>query len=106
MHWTAGPRQQLTLLNSDAAVAPAVARMLSQHMAELFDHMVAQSQGPLQDRLRAVLARLSAANGERLGDGRLRLHLTHADLAQAVGASRQRVSEALRRLQAAGALRG
>jgi CRP-like cAMP-binding protein len=89
-------------LHSDAAAGVAVARMLSLRVAELFDHVVAQSQSLLTDRLRAVLINIGAANGERLPDGGLRLRITQSDLAAAVGASRQRVNEALRLLQAAG----
>ncbi|MDZ7854679.1 Crp/Fnr family transcriptional regulator [Sphaerotilus sp.] len=92
-------------LYRDAAAGVAVARMLSVRVAELFDHIVAQSQGTLTDRLRAVLTNLGATNGERLSDGSLRLRITQTDLANAVGASRQRVNEALRGLQASGEVR-
>lgn len=92
-------------LHSDAAAGVAVARMLSLRVAELFDHVVAQSEGLLTDRLRAVLVNIGAVNGERLQDGALRLRITQGDLADAVGASRQRVNEALHALQASGEVR-
>lgn len=92
-------------LRSDAAAGVAVARMLSLRVAELFDHVVAQSQGPLKDRLRAVLINLGDAHGERLPDGGLRLRISQSDLADAVAASRQRVGQALRDLQATGDVR-
>ncbi len=92
-------------LHSDAAAGVAVARMLSERVAELFDHVVAQSKSLLTDRLRAVLLNIGAANGERLQSGGLRLRITQSDLADAVGASRQRVNEALRVLQADGEVR-
>lgn len=95
----------IAALHSDAAAGVAVARMLSVRVAELFDHVVAQSKGLLADRLRAVLMNIGAVNGERLPDGGLRLRITQTDLADAVGASRQRVNEALHLLQAGGEVR-
>jgi len=89
-------------LHSDPAAGVAVARMLSVRVAELFDHVVAQSQTLLADRLRAVLINIGAVNGEPLPNGGLRLRITQNDLAEAVGASRQRVNEALHAMQARG----
>ena len=64
--------------------------------------LAAQAQGRLQDRIQAALQHLAAENGEALADGRLRLRVTQQDISDAVGASRQRVNEALHSLQQAG----
>lgn len=86
----------------NAEVGLAVARFLAARLSEVFDHVVAQAEGRLQDRVQAALQHLAAENGERLADGRIRLRVTHQDIAEAVGASRQRVNESLHGLQRAG----
>ena len=94
----------LEAMRSDPAVGLAVARLLSTRLGELFDHVVAQAEETLPKRLAAVLANLATAHGQRQRDGRVRLQLTQADVAEAAGASRQRTNEALRRMQARGQL--
>jgi CRP/FNR family transcriptional regulator, cyclic AMP receptor protein len=89
----------IAALRNNAAAALAVARLLATRYSELFDHVAAQAQARLQDRVVAALAHLAVENGEPLPDGRLRLRVTQQDVSDAVGASRQRVNEALRGLQ-------
>lgn len=87
---------------SDAETGLAVAQFLAARLSEMFDHVAAQAQGRLQDRLHTALCHLAAENGERHRDGSVRLQITQQDLSDAVGASRQRVNEALHSLQRAG----
>jgi CRP-like cAMP-binding protein len=89
-------------MRRNAEVGLAVARLLATRLSEVFDHVVAQAQGRLQDRVQAALEHLAAENGVKLADGRIRLRVTHQDVAEAVGASRQRVNESLHGLQRAG----
>lgn len=90
------------VMRRNAEVGVAVARLLAARLSEVFDHVVAQAQGRLQDRVEAALQHLAAENGVKLADGRIRLRVTHQDIAEAVGASRQRVNESLHGLQRAG----
>jgi CRP-like cAMP-binding protein len=85
----------LELLQSDPGAALEVARLLARRLSELFDHVAGQSQSRLQDRVRAALRHLASENGERLADGRLRMRVSQQDIANVVGASRQRVNAAL-----------
>jgi CRP/FNR family transcriptional regulator, cyclic AMP receptor protein len=89
-------------MRRDATVGLAVSRFLAARLSEMIDHVAAQAQGRLQDRLHATLHHLAAENGEKLTDGRIRLRVTQQDISDAVGASRQRVNEALHSLQRAG----
>jgi CRP-like cAMP-binding protein len=89
-------------MRRSAEVGLAVARLLAMRLSEMFDHVAAQAQGRLQDRVEAALQHLAAENGMKLDDGRIRLRVTHQDIAEAVGASRQRVNESLHGLQRAG----
>jgi len=91
-------------IRCDAEVGLAVARLLAGRLSELFDHVAAQAQGRLQDRVLAALHHLAAENGEQLADGRIRLRVTQQDISDAVGASRQRVNEALNVLQQSGSV--
>lgn len=92
----------LDVLRSDAEAGIAVSRFLGARLSEAVDLLAAQSQLRLDDRLQAALEHFSQRNGERLPEGGVRLRLTQEDLARAVGASRQRVNEALKRLQSQG----
>lgn len=92
----------LGAMRRNAEVGLAVARLLATRLSELFDLVVAQAQGRLQDRVQAALEHLAAENGVKLDDGRIRLRVTHQDIADAVGASRQRVNEALQALKRRG----
>lgn len=90
------------VMRRNAEVGLAVATLLATRLSEVFDHVVAQAEGRLQDRVQAALQHLAAENGVKLADGRIRLRVTHQDIAEAVGASRQRVNESLQDLQRAG----
>jgi len=101
VQWIPGD-QFVAAIRSNAEVGLIVARFLAARLSEMFDHVAAQAQGRLQDRIQAALQHLAAENGEALADGRLRLRVTQQDISDAVGASRQRVNEALHSLQQAG----
>jgi CRP-like cAMP-binding protein len=92
----------LDVLRSDAEAGIAVSRFLSARLNEAVDLLAAQSQLRLDDRLLAALQHFAQRNGEPLPEGRVRLLLTQEDLARAVDASRQRVNQALKRLQTQG----
>lgn len=92
----------LEAMRRNAEVSLVVARLLATRLSEIFDHAVAQAQGRLQDRVQAALEHLAVENGVKLADGRVVLRVTHQDIAEAVGASRQRVNESLHSLQRAG----
>ena len=66
------------------------------------DLLAARSQLRLDDRLLTALQHFAQRNGEPLPEGRVRLLMTQEDLARAVDASRQRVNQALKRLQTQG----
>ena len=92
----------LEVLRSDAEAGIAVARFLSARLSEAVDLLAARSQLRLDDRLLTALQHFAQRNGEPLPEGRVRLLLTQEDLARAVDASRQRVNQALKRLQTQG----
>jgi len=92
----------LDVLRSDAEAGIAVSRFLGARLSEALELVAAQSQLRLDDRLQAALNHFAQQNGEALPQGGVRLRLTQEDLARAVGASRQRVNQALMRLQTQG----
>ena len=92
----------LEVLRSDAEAGIAVSRFLGARLSEALELVAAQSQLRLDDRLQAALNHFAQQNGEALLQGGVRLRLTQEDLARAVGASRQRVNQALMRLQTQG----
>ena len=92
----------LDVLRSDAEAGIAVSRFLGARLSEALELVAAQSQLRLDDRLQAALNHFAQQNGEALPQGEVRLRLTQEDLARAVGASRQRVNQALMRLQTQG----
>jgi CRP-like cAMP-binding protein len=92
----------LGVLRRDPEAGIAMSRFLGSRLSEALELVAAQSQSRLDDRLRAALEHFATENGEELPDRRVRLRLTQEDMARAVGASRQRVNEALLRLQAGG----
>lgn len=99
--WIPG-RALMDVMSTDARVSMVVAQFLAARLCETFDHIAQQAHARLQDRLHASLQRLALENGTPLADGRYRLSLTQQDLAHAVGASRQRVNEALHALRRSG----
>jgi CRP-like cAMP-binding protein len=102
LHFEAG--QFMALLRTDAEAALAMARIVARHAHALADLVMALSAPTLTARVLVVVRRLAAHGGVPVSDG-LRLDLSQQDIALAAGASRQRVSLELRRLEAQGALR-
>jgi len=97
------PRQPLLdLLERDPRICVAMVRLLSLRVNELHDVVFTRASETLGERVWATLQRLARANGEALANGRTGLRMSQVDLAQVVGASRQRVNEELRQLQVAG----
>lgn len=92
------------LLRSDAEAALVVARIIARHAHALTDLVLALAAHSLTSRVLVVVRRLAAQSGHRVGDGVV-LEVSQKDVAMAVGASRQRVSLELRRLEQAGVLR-
>jgi CRP-like cAMP-binding protein len=96
-------------LRSDAEGALHFAALASRHAAHLAELLVQVHAGTLQERIVGVLSRMAGMQAPRESRPEVarevRLRLSHRDIAQAVGASRQRVSVELRKLQAKGVLR-
>lgn len=90
----------MDFLASDGAACLVVARTLSLRVNELFGISFVRASDTLRDRVWASLQWLASENGERLGDASAVLRMSQGDVARAVGASRQRVNEELRRLEA------
>jgi CRP-like cAMP-binding protein len=97
-------QQLLRYLNSDAQAAMYFAGVASRHGAHLADLLVRLHGGSLCDRIVGVLSRIAGHEAVRNG-GAVKLRMTHLDIANAVGASRQRVSVELRKLEQTGVLR-
>lgn len=89
----------LDFLARDARACLVVARVLSLRVNELLDISFVRAGETLGARVWATLQRLGKENGEKLSDGRIVLRMSQIDVARAVGASRQRVNEELRRLE-------
>lgn len=94
----------IALMARDATLGLAMARVLSLRVNELFDTLSHQAESTLQARVWKTVQHLAAENGQRR-NGHLLLRISQSDLAHVVVASRQRVNEALRALQAEGKLR-
>ncbi|WP_227740880.1 Crp/Fnr family transcriptional regulator [Delftia tsuruhatensis] len=102
------PRQPLLdFLERDAPACLAVARLLSLRVNGLLDTIFISSEDTLHARVWATLQVLAAENGQPLpgAGGRTLLRISQGDLSHVVGASRQRVNEELRKLQAGGSVR-
>ncbi|WP_061500475.1 Crp/Fnr family transcriptional regulator [Ramlibacter tataouinensis] len=89
-------------IRDNAEAGLAVARFLGSRLTEMLDHVAAQAYASVEDRVRSALVHLAVENGQPLGDGRIELRMTQEDLSRAVGASRQRVNEALKELERKG----
>lgn len=87
----------------DGAIAIAV--LVSHRLGTLFRHMELSQGRTLADRVTYALQRLARSQGQPDGAGGVRLRVTQAELADAAGASRQRVHLALQQLQAQGRIR-
>jgi CRP-like cAMP-binding protein len=87
----------------DGAIATAV--LVSRRLGEVF-RMLEMGQGrSLTDRVDDALQRLAQRQGLADADGSLRLKITQTELADAAGASRQRVHLVLQQLQQQGRIR-
>jgi len=96
------PSHALTeFLLADAHACLVMTRTLSLRVSELFDVVFARAHQSLAERVWATLERLAGENGQLMPGGTLVLHMTQTQLAQAVGASRQRVNDELLKLQQA-----
>ncbi|MFT3821273.1 MAG: Crp/Fnr family transcriptional regulator [Rubrivivax sp.] len=95
----------LAHLRTDADGALHFAALASRHAAHLAELLVQVHAGTLQERIVGVLSRMAGLQPAREPAREVRLRLSHRDIAQAVGASRQRVSVELSKLQAKGVLR-
>lgn len=82
-----------------------MARLLSLRVNGLLDTIFISSEDTLHARVWATLQVLAAENGQPLPGGRTLLRISQGDLSHVVGASRQRVNEELRKLQAGGSVR-
>ena len=99
------PRAEFVALmhqHPDGAVAVAV--LLSRRLGALFRFVEQIRSRSLAERLDFALQRLARSQGQPDGQGGVRLQVTQAELADAAGASRQRVHLALKQLQATGRL--
>ena len=86
----------------DASVTVWVARRLareSQQLSILASHLMSLD---LDERLQLLLGRLAVLVGQPTSSGRTRIpHISHEDLASAIGGSRESVTRALARLERA-----
>jgi len=89
----------LNLLRSDAMAALAAAETLANHAYDLIDLVTLRTEQTLTARVVGVLRHLAQINGEAEGPGSYGLAISQADIAAAVGASRQRVNAELRTLE-------
>lgn len=94
----------IALLRSHPEGAISIAVLLSRRLGELFRFVEHSGSRSLAERLDFALQRLARSQGQPDGNGGVRLKATQAQLADAAGASRQRVHLALKQLQAQGRL--
>jgi CRP-like cAMP-binding protein len=94
----------VALLRQHPEGAIAIAVLLIRRLGALFRFVERSSSRSLSQRLAFALQRLAQSQGQPDGQGGVRLQVTQAELADAAGASRQRVHLALKQLQAAGRL--
>ena len=92
----------LALLRSDAGAAMAAAEMLANYAYDLIELVTLRTEHTLTARVLGVLRHLAQLNGEAEGPGCYSLAISQADVAAAVGASRQRVNAELRTLEREG----
>ncbi len=94
------PSPALTrFLLADAHAGLVMTRTLSLRVNELFDRVFARAHQSLAERVWATLQHLANENGRETSDGSMVLQMSQTQLAQAVGASRQRVNHELLKLQ-------
>ena len=100
------PRAEfVALMRSHPEGAISVAVLLSRRLGDLFRFVERNSSRSLAERVEFALQRLARSQGQPDGAGGVRLKATQAELANAAGASRQRVHLALKQLEAQGRLR-
>ena len=92
----------LNLLRHDPVIALAAAEVLAHHAYDLIDLVTLRTEETLTARVLGVLRHLAQINGEAEGPGCYGLAISQADIAAAVGASRQRVNAELRTLEREG----
>ena len=96
--------KMIDLIQRDPAVAIDLLRILGLRINQLFDTLADQGMHSLEQRVWAALERIAKFNSVKVADG-VMLRVSQADLAQAAMASRQRVNQQLRHLQAQGLIR-
>jgi len=94
----------LALMRRHPEGAVSIAVLVSRRLGDLFQFVERSRGRSLAQRLDFALQRLARSQGERDAAGGVRLRVTQAQLADAAGASRQRVHLALKQLQAQGRL--
>jgi CRP/FNR family transcriptional regulator len=97
--------QMLHLIRTDGEVAVALLQLQSIRVNQLVDHIVDNTLGSLENKVWAALERLAHYHGHDVSGNGIELRLSHSDIAQAVDASRQRVSMALQKLEREGKIR-
>jgi CRP-like cAMP-binding protein len=95
----------LAHLRADADGALHFAGIAARLAAEIVQLFAAQITGSLSARILSVLGRLARHEGVKPEAREVKLMLSHQDIANAVGASRQRVSVELRKLERSGSIR-
>lgn len=94
----------VALMRQHPEGAVSIAVLLSRRLGELFRFVEHSNSRSLAERLDFALQRLARSQGQPDASGGVRLKATQAELANAAGASRQRVHLALKQLQAQGRL--
>ncbi len=92
----------LAHLRSDVVAAMAAAELLANYTYDLIDLVAVRTEQTLTARVLRVLRHLAQLNGQPEGPGSYSLSISQADIAAAVGASRQRVNAELRTLEREG----
>jgi CRP/FNR family transcriptional regulator, cyclic AMP receptor protein len=94
------------LLAEHVELYDALLRLNCRRLRLMFDHFEELNTRPLRSRLARQLLLLARSYGVEHGDElRIGLQLAQEDLAQLLGASRQRVNQELKRLEREGVLR-
>jgi len=92
----------LTLLRTDFDAAVAAAELLANYVYDMIDLVTLRTEQTLTARVLGVLRHLAQLNGRPEGPGSYGLAISQADIAAAVGASRQRVNVELQTLEREG----
>lgn len=97
-------KRLIDLIGRDPVVAVDLLRILGLRINHLLDTLADQGMHSLEQRVWATLERIAKFNSVKVADG-VMLRVSQTDLAQAAMASRQRVNQQLRHLQAQGLIR-